>query len=179
MPRELPSNEPRDQDERDEPALDLPALGEDDDEDGVGDGDVDIAEPEDGGDPFDDAPADDVPLDPLITTAAEEPSALGDDAAGLDGVPAADGIQLDEGGPSLIGADADGPERDDDDLGLDGPSEDDDGGAEGVVDPADERVDELPPLDGHEDENDDDGDDERGHEHEPLPVPSRQQSGLD
>jgi hypothetical protein len=172
MPRELPHSEERE--ERDDPALHLPALGDEDDEDGVGDGDVEIDEPAEGGDPFDDAPAEHVPLDALITTAAEEPTALGDDAAGLEGVAVAEGIQLDEGGPSLIGADAEGLDGDDEDLGVDGASESDDGGAEGVVDPADEKVDELPPMDGASDEHDD-GDE---HEHD-LRIPSREQSGLD
>ena len=162
----------------DDLALDLPSLGDDDGvDDGMDDaGDLEVEAAEDEGDPFDDAVADDIPLDPMITTTAEEPTAVGDDAVGLDHLPAADGINLEEGGHSLIGSDDDGPERDgDEDLGVDGDAGEDDGGAEGVIDPADERVDELPPLDGQEN---DDGP-PRAEDGDALEIPSRDESGLD
>ncbi len=160
----------------DDLALDLPALGDDDaDQDGLDDDaalEIDAAEAE--GDPFDDAVADDIPLDPLIATTAEEPTAVGDDATGLDHIPVADGIAVEESAHSLIGADDDGPERDgDDELGVEAESGDDDGGAEGVIDPSGEKVDDLPPLDGQED------DEPREEEAEALDIPTRDESGLD
>src|SRR3954470_24284071 len=98
MPLDIPVSEERDgragrDDDRpareDDPALGLPALGDDDEQDGVGDGDIEVDDPAAGGDPFDDALADDVPLEAMIATGGDEPSALGDDAVGLDGASAA------------------------------------------------------------------------------------------
>jgi hypothetical protein len=167
-----------DRSEDDDLALDLPELGDDElADEGVEDDPADdIEEGEPQGDPFDDAVAHDLPLDTLITTAAEEPSALGDDATGLEHLPVADGVMVDEEDRSLIGDDHEGPERDsDDDWALDGEERaDDDGGAEGVQDPMAEHVEPLPPLDGTLDEDDSVRD-----ETDELAVPSREESGLD
>ncbi len=144
--------------------LDLPDLGDlDADEvDGVEeDVPVDVRLPADGADPFDDSYADDVPIDVEIQTELDEESALGDASLGIeDG--GDDDVHLDEDGESLIdegrghaeeGLDFGG----DDQLGLDPiPTEgEDDGGLEGLEDPAGERVeaDEFPPLDGTDDDD--------------------------
>jgi hypothetical protein len=147
----------------DELALRLPALGDDEsDEDGLDDDcDPEIDTAGDGGDPFDDAAAADIPLDPMIATANEEPTAIGDDSTGLDHIPASEGVQLEENGQSMLGTDDDGPTRDgDEDFGVGMVVGDDDGGVEGVIDPLAEHVDELPPLDGQEHDGEEARDDQ-------------------
>jgi hypothetical protein len=139
--------------------LDLPALGDDDDRDGV-DGEAlsDLAAQEDDAESLDDSVAADLPLEVEIQTASEEPTVVGDDAEGLD----RDGDEaatLAEEAESMLDDAAEGMDDAEADLGLPGDdarSGGDDGGAEGVDDPVGEHVDELPPLDGDERDEDED-----------------------
>jgi hypothetical protein len=144
--------------------LDLPPLGEEDadDEQPVDDG-VQLPDVvEDGGDPLDDSYADDVPLDVEIATDTVEPTAVGDDADGIEGTVADhDDVQLDEEVTSMIdegrGHAEEGLEfGGDDELGLDPiPTELDDGGLEGIEEAEGQLADgdELPPLDGADDDD--------------------------
>jgi hypothetical protein len=136
--------------------LDLPELGETDDGEGVGDeDDLSLRINDDTtGDPFDDEVASDVPLEIELSTTAHEPSAIGDDAAGLDDQPSSEGVAIDERSASLLDGD-DQPVtfEGDDELGIDPiPTEVDDGGLEGLNDHDDDTTDEedFPPLDGDE-----------------------------
>lgn len=165
-------------------ALGLPDMGvlDPDELDGVEDDvPVDVRLVDDGGDPFDDSYADDVPLDVEIQTDQTEETAIGDVALGLDAAldEAAggdDGVRIEEGGESMLdegrghaeeGIDFGG----DDELGIDPiPTEVDDGGVEGLEDPAGEQIDadDFPPLDGNEDD-DDEAELELGLDLEPPP----------
>jgi hypothetical protein len=149
--------------DKDEHELDLPALGDDDDRDGMVDEgpQVLVEMADDGAEPLDDAVAGDLPLDVEIQTGVEEPTVVGDDADGLDAA-GDDDSELGEDGDSLLDDNLFATQASDavideaDDLGL--PGEEpapvtrgtDDGGAEGVDDPAGEHIDDLPPLDGDE-----------------------------
>ena len=149
-------------------ALELPELGDrgESDEEGMeneGDAGVDIAVVDDGGDPFDDSYADDIPLDVQIQTLHEEPSAIGDDAVGLGKALGDDGgIQIEDAGVSMIDEGRGHAEEGldfvgDDELGIDPiPTEMDDGGVEGLDDEGGEPVDadDFPPLDGADDDDD-------------------------
>lgn len=144
------------------PPLDLPAQA-DPSADGSGVGDdvaVQLSVPDVGDDPFDDAVADDLPIDVVLSTTEGEPSAIGDDATGLDGASTSEGVHVHETEGSLIdpGDDPDSLDFEgDDSLGIDPiPREVDDGGLEGVDDPGSDRIedDAFPPLDGDEEDND-------------------------
>lgn len=139
-------------------AFDLPAIEEADETVGIGDEDDELLVLEDDDDPFDDVCAVDLPLDLVLSTTAEEGSAIGDESLGIE-EGTNDEVGIDEGSESLLDDgrpdDAMGVELDEE-LGLDPlPGDLDDGGVEGLDDAAGERVDEFafPPLDG--DENDD------------------------
>jgi hypothetical protein len=144
-----------------EDALNLPATEEADDSIGV-DHDIpfELAALADGDDPFDDAYADDLPLDLSLSLHQEHGTAIGDDSTGLEEASPEDGVGFDDTGDSLLD---DG--RPDDALGLEGdddhgidapPGDEDDGGIEGIEDPVGERINELafPPIDGAEDDDD-------------------------
>lgn len=145
--------------------LGLPSLGDTDTEelDGVeNDVPIDVSIVDDGGDPYDDSYADDVPLDVEIQTDHQEPTVIGDVALGVEGVQADVGIDIEEGGVSMIdegrghaeeGLDFAG----DDELGIDPiPTEVDDGGVDGLDDPQELHIEEadFPPLDGEEEDDD-------------------------
>lgn len=145
--------------------LDLPALGETAGEevDGVEDNiPVELKIFDDGGDPFDDSYADDVPIDVEIQTDQEQESAIGEITLGIDDHAGDDGVRIEEGGESMIDEGRGHAEEGldfigDDELGIDPiPTEVDDGGAEGLEDHAGEQIDEseFPPLDGQEDDDD-------------------------
>lgn len=145
--------------------LALPSLGAEADE-GEGLDDEEALEgiglaqaPSLGDDPFEDGYADDLPLDIEIAVADGEPSALGDDAKGLDDDH--DAVAVDEGGESFVdrgGSAEEGLEfGGNDELGLDPiPTEEDDGGLEGLEDPGAHMVDDdvFPPLGGESDDDD-------------------------
>jgi hypothetical protein len=144
-------------------AIDLPDLGEEgEDREGLEDAPFpDLSVRDDGGDPFDDAPAADVPLEIVIASTDHEPSALGDDSLGLDDTAAPEAPGFDEQSGSLLDDDDGGGSDDEADevLGIDPiPEEADDGGLEGLNDAADDAaVVDLPPLDGDQhDEVEDD-----------------------
>ncbi|MBI4703596.1 MAG: hypothetical protein HY744_20990, partial [Deltaproteobacteria bacterium] len=89
--------------------------------------------------------------DPELQVGEDEPSLLGDDAAGFEGAPATLGLAIGEGTASLLDAEG-GAEGvgDDEALGIEElPDSEEDRGAEGLADPAGQQVDEaaLPPLD--------------------------------
>ncbi len=173
-----------DQSDHDDNLL-LPNLGDGDDFDhGIDSSDedahinVDIVD-DHAADPFDDEVASDLPIDIVLTTTDHEPSAIGDDAKGVEGVGASDGVALEESGQSFLGPEQQGLEFEgDESMGLDPiPLEVDDGGLEGLEDPSAERIsaDSFPPLDG-------DDSDEEAPELElnlDLSTPSREESGLD
>lgn len=152
------------------PVLDLPAVEEP--EEGGGEdllglddpGDVELSEQllkkRDDEDPFDDAVADDIPIDMQIDTDDDVPPIVGDDAKGLHDEDVGHELEidddevesfLDDKGRAEEGLDMDG----DDELGIDPiPREVDDGGLEGLDDPAEQQVDhDFPPLDGEEDDD--------------------------
>jgi hypothetical protein len=143
-------------------AIELPPVEEADEQVGVeGDDENEALVSETDEDPFDDACADDLPLDYTLSTTAEEGSAVGDDRVGIEEGGPEDALAFQDGSESLLDDgrpdEAMGVESDDD-LGLDRlPGDLDDGGLEGLDDAAGERVDELafPPLDGAEDDNED------------------------
>ncbi len=154
--------------------LDLPELGEVDDGEGVEDhDDVDVRLMDDGqDDPFDDEVATDIPVEIELSTTEHEPTAVDDDATGLDDRASSDGVAIDEGSASLLDGD-DQPVtfEGDDELGIDPiPSEVEDGGLEGLDDRGEEGIDEagFPPLDGDE-QGTDEGID-IGYEIGPPPV---------
>jgi hypothetical protein len=148
-----------------EELLDLPALGDAEAED---EGPIDDGAPlpevvDDGGDPLDDSYAEDVPIEVDITTDTVEPSAVGDDANGLDGAATEhEGVHIDEADASMLdegrGHAEEGLEfGGDEELGLDPiPTEVDDGGLEGIDEAGGQvaEADELPPLDGAEEDDD-------------------------
>ncbi len=172
----------------DDSDLGLPTLGDiqPTELDGVeGELPIDVSIVDDGGDPFDDSYADDVPIDVDIQTDHVEPTAIGDVALGIDGASGDDGIRIEEGGESMIDEGRGHAEEGldfvgDDELGIDPiPTEVDDGGAEGLDNPGDEEVDdeEFPPLDG--DANDDEAEElNLGLELEP-PPPSEEADDSD
>lgn len=187
LPRAKVPSQMTDRTHDDDDDLGLPDMGEIDGDDLEGVEDdvaVDVRLMDDGGDPFDDSYADDVPLDVEIQTDHHEESAIGDVTLGLDGslddsleeAAGDDGVSIEEGGESMLdegrghaeeGLDFGG----DDELGIDPiPTEVDDGGVEGLEDPAGEQVDadEFPPLDGNEDD-DDEAELELGLDLEPPP----------
>ena len=143
--------------------LDLPALGEEDDDDLPLEDGVQLPEmADDGGDSLDDSYADDIPLDVEISTDVVEPTAVGDDASGIEGTVAdQDDVQIDEESASMIdegrGHAEEGLEfGGDEELGLDPiPTEVDDGGLEGIEEAPGQVADddELPPLDGADDDD--------------------------
>ncbi|RLB62621.1 MAG: hypothetical protein DRI90_08690 [Deltaproteobacteria bacterium] len=158
--------------------LDLPALGEADEGEGVSDDDDDdlgLRLTDDGqDDPFDDEVAGDVPLEIVLSTTEHESSAIDDDAAGLDDQPSSEGVVIDERSASLLDGD-DQPMtfEGDDELGIDPiPTEVDDGGLEGLADQDEEATDAptFPPLDGDEQEPDEEMD--IGYEIGPPPTNS-------
>ncbi|MCA9620810.1 MAG: hypothetical protein KC731_17425 [Myxococcales bacterium] len=162
--------------------LDLPAQDDDDEvseEDLEALATVELSLVEDGGAPLDDGYAVDLPLDVEIDVLADGDSALGDERVGLDDdapdlAPESSHVADDDHGESFIdnhghadeGLDTDG----DDELGIDPiPRENDDGGLEGLEDPADtQALSELPPLDGTD--HDDDGEVDLGLELGELPA---------
>ena len=111
-------------------------------------------------------PADDVPLDIEIHTEAVEPTVVGDDAVGIDDGAGEDDVAIHEDGAASMIDEGRGHAEEggvdfigDDELGIDPiPTEVDDGGHEGLDDPAGERVEEreFPPLDGAEDDDESD-----------------------
>lgn len=147
----------------DDAELELPAL---DVEEGapdasIDDGELELELPDDQADPFDDEQASDLPLDLSgFIQGEQEPSVIGDDATGLEALPATLGLSIEESSPSLLGPDAD-------QLGIGGeevlgiapiPLEEDDGGLEGLPDPLAEQMvdtDAFPELDGSDDDDDD------------------------
>jgi len=150
----------------DDADLELPDLATGDDEHGLVDDNAmqELKLVNDGhDDPFDDSYADDVALEFDLATEQEEPTMIGDDAVGLDRAGSDDSVSFAEGGVSMIdegrghaeeGLDTHGDEE----LGIDPiPREVDDGGAEGLDDPAGSQVDEqdFPPLDGDDHDDDD------------------------
>ncbi|MBW2454472.1 MAG: hypothetical protein JRI68_08175 [Deltaproteobacteria bacterium] len=162
--------------------LDLPDLGEPEEGEGLDDQDdlnLQLSE-DDQDDPFDDEVASDVPIDVELATTERQPSALGDDATGLDDRPTSDGLDIDEGAASLLDGD-DQPMtfEGDDELGIDPiPEEVDDGGQEGLDDHGEDVIDEagFPPLDG--DEDGPDGEIDIGYEIGPPPVdPAEDETG--
>ena len=152
--------------ELDLPVPDLPTLDDGDvDGDSLGLDDpeeVQLTELHHSDDPFDDAVADDLPIDVEIDTDSVEPSAIGDDAQGLQQEDVGQELEVDEEEAASFvddkGRAEEGLEMDGDDaLGIDPipRSEEDDGGLEGLDDPDEERVDaDFPPLDGDEDDDD-------------------------
>jgi hypothetical protein len=96
----------------------------------------------------------------VLSSTEDEPSAIGDDSTGLEGIATHAGVSIEETEGSLIdtGDEVDSTNFEgDDDLGIDPiPREVDDGGLEGLDDPADHRIDDhmFPPLDGEEDDDD-------------------------
>ena len=151
--------------ELDLPAPDLPTLddgGADGDALGLDDPDaVQLTELRQSDDPFDDAVADDLPIDVEIVTDSVEPSAIDDDAKGLHDEDIGQELELDEDESASFlddrGRAEEGLEMEgDDELGIDPiPREVDDGGLEGLEDPDEERVEvDFPPLDGDEDDDD-------------------------
>lgn len=145
------------------PGLPLPEPGDDelegqgmDDEGGV---QLAVFDGEDG-DPFDDALAHDVPLDIVLGTDQDEPTVIGDDALGAGDDGGHDGVDIAEGGSLIDSGDEPADHAlalsGDEQLGIDPiPPDLDDGGAEGVDDPAGESVDtDLPPLDGEAEDDD-------------------------
>jgi hypothetical protein len=137
------------------PALDLPLAGADapelqrDDDDGL----TPLRDLERSDDDGVDGPSEGRPLDADLDTIDDEPSALGDDGSGVDD----DDDTIDDlAGPSFVGPDEAPLADEDDELGDEEMTTFDDGGAEGLDDPEGEDVDDLPPLDGHRDEDDDD-----------------------
>lgn len=152
--------------ELDLPIPDLPALddaGDDGDALGLNDPDaVQLTELSESDDPFDDAVADDLPIDVEIDTDSVEPSAIGDDASGLHDEDIGHELELDDTESASFlddqGRAEEGLEMEgDDELGIDPiPREVDDGGLEGLDDPDEERVEaDFPPLDGDADDDDD------------------------
>ena len=146
--------------------LNLPSLEADEDGEGVTDQSftaLQLAVFDDEGDAFDDAYADDLPLDIRIETDHVEPSVIGDDAVGMQAPAMEEGLAFAESAVSLIDegrghAEEGLDEHGDEELGIDPiPREIDDGGMEGLADPTGDRVDtdEFPPLDGEEDDDDD------------------------
>jgi hypothetical protein len=159
----------------DEPlVLDLPELDGDQDDEEIGDDALGLDDPGGvelskqllegaGDDPFDDAVADDLPIDVQIDTDDDVPTIVGDDAKGLQDEDIGQELALteddadtaasflDDQGRAEEGLEMEG----DDELGIDPiPREVDDGGLEGLDDPAEERVDvDFPPLDGDDDED--------------------------
>jgi len=105
---------------------------------------------------FKDVYASDVPVDIYLSITEQEPTAIGDDATGLNDRLASDGVAIDENAASLLDGD-DQPMtfEGDDELGIDPiPAEVDDGGLEGLDDQGEAVVDAtaFPPLDGDEQE---------------------------
>ena len=100
-------------------------------------------------------PNDDEDALAMLDGGLEEPTALGDDAAGFAGSSGDEGLALTEGEPSFLGAEE--LLSDDEETALDEGLAlgDDDGGIEGLDAPAEEAIDELPPLDGQRDDEDD------------------------
>lgn len=91
--------------------------------------------------------------EPFLDTMAEEPSVLGDETDGPMTDSEHDGLDVTSRDPSFLGAEEPEANVDDGDLDDQLPAGEDDGGAEGVRDPEGEALDELPPLDGHSDED--------------------------
>jgi hypothetical protein len=149
----------------DEPIdLTLPALEADEEGEGVGDAaPLELELVDSGNDPFDDSNADDLPIEIQLATDQDLPTAVGDDAVGVERSSGDDGVRIDESAASLIDEGRGHAEEGlvahgDDELGIDPiPREIDDGGAEGLDDPAGSHVDpaEFPPMDGDEDDDDD------------------------
>jgi hypothetical protein len=145
-------------------ALELPDLGEGIDGEGVEpheqDGGSDLRVEDDGGDPFDDRVADDVPLEEEIVTTGDEPTVVGDDSVGIGEGAGDDAVPLSEDATSLLD-DGRGHAEEGLDFGGDGelgidpiPTEADDGGLEGLTEGAEQvERDELPPLDGQDDDD--------------------------
>ncbi|HZO11718.1 MAG TPA: hypothetical protein VFB62_00615 [Polyangiaceae bacterium] len=144
-----------------EVSFELPPIEEADEAEGFDEEDDDDMLLGDDDDPFDDACADDLPLDIVLSTTNEEGSAVGDERLGIEEGGPEDVLAFDEGSDSLL--DDGKPDNSlgvesDDELGLDAlPGDLDDGGLEGMEDAAGERVDEnaFPPLDGDVDDNED------------------------
>ena len=138
----------------------LPELDVEDGPEGIEDpAALDLSLPAEGDTSLGDAQADDLQLDPrALGGAVDEPSALGDDAQGIEDAPVAADLHIDERRASLLerGAGELGSAEDDDQIGIEPlPADSERTDAEGLDDPVAERLEEkeLPVLDVGNDED--------------------------